>query len=76
MVDPTESVPASVADVEVYVTPYAVGPKVADVIPRMTSLRYVQTLTAGVDNIRSRSRPTSRCAAGAASTTPRPPSWC
>ena len=52
VVDPTESVPASVSDVEVYVTPYAVGPKVADVIPRMTSLRYVQTLTAGVDNIR------------------------
>ncbi len=52
MVDPTESVPESVGDVEVYVTPYAVGPKVADVIPRMTSLRYVQTLTAGVDNIR------------------------
>ncbi len=53
VVDPTESVPASVSDVEVYVTPYAVGPKVADVIPRMTSLRFVQTLTAGVDNIRS-----------------------
>jgi phosphoglycerate dehydrogenase-like enzyme len=53
VVDPTVSVPDSVGDVEVYVTPYAVGPKVADVIPRMTSLRYVQTLTAGVDNIRS-----------------------
>jgi phosphoglycerate dehydrogenase-like enzyme len=52
VVDPTESVPDSVGDVEVYVTPYAVGPKVAEVIPRMTSLRYVQTLTAGVDNIR------------------------
>ena len=44
--------PASVSEVEVYVTPYAVGPKVAEVIPRMTSLRFVQTLTAGVDNIR------------------------
>jgi len=53
VVDPTEEVPASVSEVEVYVAPYAVGPKVADVIPRMTSLRYVQTLTAGVDNIRS-----------------------
>ncbi|MDX6373647.1 MAG: hypothetical protein QOD98_2635 [Nocardioidaceae bacterium] len=52
VVDPTGSVPDSVSDVEVYVTPYAVGPKVAEVIPRMTSLRYVQTLTAGVDNIR------------------------
>ena len=49
---PRSRVPESVGDVEVYVTPYAVGPKVAEVIPRMTSLRYVQTLTAGVDNIR------------------------
>jgi phosphoglycerate dehydrogenase-like enzyme len=53
VVDPTESVPDSVSEVEIYVTPYAVGPKLADVMPRMTSLRYVQTLTAGVDNIRS-----------------------
>ncbi len=52
VVDPTESVPDSVGDVEIYVPPYAVGSHVADVIPRMTSLRYVQTLTAGVDNIR------------------------
>jgi phosphoglycerate dehydrogenase-like enzyme len=53
VVDPTVSVPDSVVDVEIYVPPYAVGPKVADVLPRMTSLRYVQTLTAGVDNIRA-----------------------
>jgi phosphoglycerate dehydrogenase-like enzyme len=52
VVDPTTSVPDSVGDVEIYVPPYAVGPHVADVIPRMSSLRYVQTLTAGVDNIR------------------------
>jgi phosphoglycerate dehydrogenase-like enzyme len=52
-VDPTESVPDSVGEVEVYVPPYAVGPAVADVISQMTSLRYVQTLTAGVDNLRS-----------------------
>ncbi len=52
VVDPTASVPDSVGDVEIYVPPYAVGSKVAEVIPRMTSLRYVQTLTAGVDNIR------------------------
>src|SRR4051794_16239682 len=52
VVDPTVSVPDSVAEVEVYVPPYAVGSAVADVIPRMTSLRYVQTLTAGVDNLR------------------------
>jgi phosphoglycerate dehydrogenase-like enzyme len=53
VVDPTRSVPGSVGDVEIYVPPYAVGPQVTDVIPRMTSLRYVQTLTAGVDNVRA-----------------------
>jgi phosphoglycerate dehydrogenase-like enzyme len=52
VVDPTESVPDSVGEVEIYVPPYAVGSRVADVLPQMTSLRYVQTLTAGVDNIR------------------------
>ena len=52
VVDPTESVPDSVGEVEIYVPPYAVGSRVADVLPHMTSLRYVQTLTAGVDNIR------------------------
>ena len=52
VVDPTVSVPDSVADVEIYVPPYAVGPGVSDVISRMTSLRYVQALTAGVDNLR------------------------
>jgi phosphoglycerate dehydrogenase-like enzyme len=51
-VDPTVAVPESVAEVEVYVPPYAVGSALADVIPRMTSLRYVLSLTAGVDNIR------------------------
>jgi phosphoglycerate dehydrogenase-like enzyme len=51
-VDPTVTVPDSVAEVEVYVPPYAVGSAVADVIPHMTSLRYVLSLTAGVDNLR------------------------
>jgi len=51
-VDPTVTVPESVAEVEVYVPPYAVGSAVADAIPRMTSLRYVLSLTAGVENIR------------------------
>ena len=53
VVDPTDSVPDSVGQVEIYVPPYAVGPAVADVIGQMTSLRYVQALTAGVDNLRS-----------------------
>jgi phosphoglycerate dehydrogenase-like enzyme len=52
VVDPTVSVPDSVSEVEIYVPPYAVEPQVAEVISRMSSLRYVQTLTAGVDNIR------------------------
>lgn len=42
----------SVREVEVFVPPYSVGPEVRDVLPRMESLRIVQTLTAGVDNIR------------------------
>jgi len=51
-VDPTEHVPDSVGDVVFYVPPYAVSSEAAEVLPRMTSLRVVQTLTAGVDNIR------------------------
>ena len=54
VVDPTVEVPDSVGDVRIYVPPYAVGPRVADVLDRMTSLEIVQTLTAGVDNIASR----------------------
>ncbi|WGL51103.1 2-hydroxyacid dehydrogenase [Nocardioides sp. BP30] len=54
VVDPTRDVPASVREVEFYVTPYNMGPGVADVLAQMTSLRVVQTLSAGVDNIRSR----------------------
>lgn len=54
-IDPTkDDVPASVADVEFYVPPYDLRPSVADVVPRMTSLRVVQTLSAGVDAIRAR----------------------
>jgi phosphoglycerate dehydrogenase-like enzyme len=52
VVDPVEHVPDSVGDVEVYVPPYRVDAGVAAVLPRMTRLRYVLTLTAGVDNIR------------------------
>ena len=51
-VDPTDHVPDSVVDVVFYVPPYAVGPAGAEVLPRMSSLQVVQTLTAGVDNIR------------------------
>ncbi len=54
VVDPTDHVPDSVGDVAFYVTPYAMGPAVSEVLPRMTSLAVVQTLSAGVDNIRDR----------------------
>jgi len=52
VVDPTREVPDSVTEVEVYVPPYLVDSRIGEVLPRMTSLRLVQTLTAGVDNIR------------------------
>ena len=52
VVDPTRDTPSSVGDVALYVTPYNMGPAVAEVLPRMTSLQVVQTLSAGVDNIR------------------------
>ncbi len=53
VVDPTREVPDSVDEVRFYVPPYMVGPSVAEVLPRMTSLEVVQTLTAGVDNVRA-----------------------
>lgn len=53
VVDPTVSVPESVADVAFYVAPYRLEPEVAAVIPRMPGLRVVQTLTAGVDHVRT-----------------------
>jgi phosphoglycerate dehydrogenase-like enzyme len=57
VVDPTVDVPDTVAEVEFYVPPYQVGPRLAEVLAQMTSLRVVQTLTAGVDNIRDRVPP-------------------
>jgi phosphoglycerate dehydrogenase-like enzyme len=54
VVDPTDRVPDSVGDVRVYVPPYLVGSRIADVLDRMVSLEVVQTLTAGTDNIASR----------------------
>ena len=52
VVDPTRHVPDSVSEVRFYVTPYAVGPGVAEVLPRMSEVDVVQTLSAGVDNVR------------------------
>ncbi len=53
VVDPTVHVPDSVGEVRFYVPPYQVGSRVAEVLPRMTGLEVVQTLTAGVDNLRA-----------------------
>ncbi len=52
-VDPTQEVPGSVGDVAFYVPPYELSGAGADVLPRMTSLQVVQTLTAGVDAVRA-----------------------
>ena len=52
VVDPTREVPESVAEVAYYVTPYQLGASVTDVLPRMSGLQVVQTLTAGVDAVR------------------------
>jgi phosphoglycerate dehydrogenase-like enzyme len=52
VVDPRAEVPETVGDVRFYVLPYAMSQEVADVLPRMTSLEVVQTLSAGVDNVR------------------------
>lgn len=54
VVDPTEQVPDSVTDVRFYVPPYQMGPSIGEVLGRMSSLEVVQTLSAGVDNVRSR----------------------
>lgn len=52
-VDPSREVPPSVGEVRFYVPPYSVDPGVAEVMARMSSLEVVQTLTAGVDNVRA-----------------------
>ena len=53
VVDPSRHVPGSVAEVEVYVTPYVWDVGAVEVLAEMSSLRLVQTLTAGVEHIRS-----------------------
>ncbi len=55
VVDPVDGdVPASAADVRFWVPPYRLGPEVAEVVEHLRSLEVVQTLTAGVDNLRGR----------------------
>ena len=45
--------PAAARDAELYVQPYLVGMVAVDVIAEMPALRVIQTLTAGVDHVRS-----------------------
>jgi phosphoglycerate dehydrogenase-like enzyme len=52
VVDPTEHLPDTVSEVAFYVPPYQVGPRVAEALPGMTSLQVIQTMTAGIDNLR------------------------
>ncbi len=66
--------PDSVTEVSFYVTPYQMGPAVGDVLPRMTGLQVVQTLSAGVDSVRSRVPAGVTLCNGRGSTTPRRPS--
>ena len=53
VVDPSQHVPATVSEVEVYVTPYVFDVRASEVLEQMSSVRVVQTLTAGVEHIRS-----------------------
>lgn len=50
--DSREETPANADRVELYVPDYTFHPRIVEVIPRLPNLRVVQTLTAGVDNVR------------------------
>lgn len=51
VVEGTDDLPDSIDDVAIWVPPYQVG-SVGPVLARMSGLRVLQTLTAGVDNFR------------------------
>ena len=51
VVEGTDELPASIGDVAFYVPPYQVG-SVGHLLTRMSGLRVLQTMTAGVDNFR------------------------
>ena len=50
--DGTAAPPASIDEVAFYVPPYMAGPHTVELITSMGSLEVVQTLTAGVNNVR------------------------
>ncbi len=49
--DGTAPWPSSVGAVELYVLPYMIGPRALEPLPQMHSLRVMQTLTAGYDDV-------------------------
>ncbi len=51
--EPGQPLPAGAGEVEVYVPPYQMGAVDPGLLAQMTGLKVVQTLTAGVDNIRA-----------------------
>jgi phosphoglycerate dehydrogenase-like enzyme len=51
--DAKGEIPPSGDDVEFYVPDYRFDPRVVEVIPRLSRLRVVQTLTAGVEHVRA-----------------------
>lgn len=57
VVDATEHLPASAADVAFYVPAYRFTPRVVEVIAQMPRLKVVQSLTAGVEHITPHLRP-------------------
>jgi phosphoglycerate dehydrogenase-like enzyme len=48
-----DSAPASAGEVEFFALPYPSGPKLASLLPQLSSLKVVQALSAGVDSIRA-----------------------
>lgn len=50
--DPAQELPDSIGEVEFYVPPYRFNAADSAVLPRMTSLRVVQLMTAGVEHVR------------------------
>jgi phosphoglycerate dehydrogenase-like enzyme len=50
--DGTAAPPASIGEVEFYVPPYMAGRHTVELIAEMDALQVVQTLTAGVENVR------------------------
>lgn len=50
--DATDALPAAATDAEFYVPAYRFDPRVVEVIPSLSRLQVIQTLTAGVEHIR------------------------